>query len=108
MRFFAKVASRRRLPLVFLFIALMIGVGLSQALWPGNSATIHATPAGSKLAQAPPPTPTPTPTPVVSQGVAAHGAAAWDTAGYRGSDVKVGIIDSGFDGPMETESSSRP
>ncbi len=105
MRFFAKVASRPRLPLVFLFIDLMIGLGLSHALWPGNSATIHATPVGSKLAQAPP---TPTPTPVVSQGVAAHGAAAWDTAGYRGSDVKVGIIDSGFDGPMETESSSCP
>ena len=44
------------------------------------------------------PPPTPTPTPVTSQGVAAHGATAWDTAGYRGNGVKVGIIDSGFDG----------
>ena len=35
---------------------------------------------------------------MTSQGVAAHGATAWDTAGYKGSDVKVGIIDSGFDG----------
>ena len=95
MRFFAKVASRRRLPLVLLFIALMIGVGLSQALWPGNSATIHATPAGSKSAQVPSPTPTPTPTPtsVVSQGRGTHGVTAWNTDRYKGQGVKVGIID---------------
>ena len=45
---------------------------------------------------APTPTPTPTPTPVTSQGVAAHQAASWLSA-YDGADVKVGIIDVGFD-----------
>ncbi len=43
------------------------------------------------------PTPTPTPTPVISQGVAAHGATAWQPT-YTGTDVKVGIIDLGFQG----------
>ena len=35
---------------------------------------------------------------VISQGRAEHGVAAWNTAGYNGSGVKVGIIDSGFAG----------
>ena len=35
---------------------------------------------------------------VTSQGVDAHMATAWHTAGYRGGGVKVGIIDSGFYG----------
>ena len=43
------------------------------------------------------PTPTPTPTPVISQGVAVHGADAWQPA-YTGAGVKVGIIDVGFHG----------
>ena len=33
----------------------------------------------------------------VSQGVAAHGANAWHSAGYKGAGVKIGIIDGGFD-----------
>ena len=35
---------------------------------------------------------------VISQGVAAHAANAWHTAGYTGSAVKVGVIDDGFEG----------
>ena len=35
---------------------------------------------------------------VTSQGVAAHGADAWHTAGYTGRGVKVGVIDLGFSG----------
>ena len=31
-------------------------------------------------------------------GATAHGAAPWDTAGYDGTGVKVGVIDSGFKG----------
>ena len=31
-------------------------------------------------------------------GATAHGAAPWDTAGYVGTGVKVGVIDTGFDG----------
>ena len=40
---------------------------------------------------------TPTPTPVISQGVAAHGATAWQPT-YTGTDVKVRIIDLGVQG----------
>ena len=49
--------------------------------------------------QASSPTPTPAPT-VVSQGDAAHRAPAWRTATYShdGTGVKVGIIDTSFDG----------
>ena len=35
---------------------------------------------------------------VISQGVAAHAANAWHTAGYTGAGVKVGVIDGGFEG----------
>ena len=35
---------------------------------------------------------------VISQGVAAHAANAWHDAGYTGQNVKVGIIDYGFEG----------
>ena len=35
---------------------------------------------------------------VVSQGVALHQADAWHKMGYRGQDVKVGVIDSGYQG----------
>ena len=31
-------------------------------------------------------------------GATAHGAAPWDTAGYVGTGIKVGVIDTGFDG----------
>ena len=43
--------------------------------------------------------------PITSQGVQAHGSAAWNSAGYTGQDVKVGIIDSfeGFRNLMGTE-----
>ena len=35
---------------------------------------------------------------IVSGGVAAHGVSPWHTAGYKGSGVKIGIIDLGFMG----------
>ena len=34
----------------------------------------------------------------LSQGVAAHGADRWHAAGYTGAGVKVGVIDTGFEG----------
>jgi hypothetical protein len=37
---------------------------------------------------------------VVSQGVTAHGADAWHQAGFKGKGVKIGIIDTGFEGFM--------
>ena len=33
-----------------------------------------------------------------SQGVQAHGTAAWNQAGYSGQGIKVGVIDRGFEG----------
>ena len=51
------------------------------------------------------PTPTPTPTP---QGFAAHNVAPWHTAGYTGSGIKVGIIDSSFDGFSTLQGSELP
>ena len=35
---------------------------------------------------------------VVSEGAAAHGIVPWRNAGYRGQGVKVGVIDTGFEG----------
>ena len=43
---------------------------------------------------------------IVSEGAAAHGALAWNAAGFRGQGVKVGIIEYGFEsfqGLMGTE-----
>ena len=43
---------------------------------------------------------------VVSEGAAAHGAPAWHDAGVKGKDVKIGVIDvgyQGFQGLMGTE-----
>ena len=36
--------------------------------------------------------------PITSQGVQAHGSAVWNQAGYSGQGIKVGIIDTGFEG----------
>lgn len=45
-----------------------------------------------------PPRPAQTRENVASQGVGLHGAEAWHDAGYRGNSVRVGVIDSGFEG----------
>ncbi len=46
--------------------------------------------------------------PITSQGVAAHLATAWHTAGFTGQDVKVGIIDLGFEGIRSLMGSELP
>ena len=45
---------------------------------------------------------------VVSQGVELHQADAWHKLGYRGQGVKVGIIDSGFEGFSRRQGSELP
>ena len=45
---------------------------------------------------------------VISQGVGLHGADAWHNADYRGRNVKVGVIDSGFDGFSQLQGSELP
>ena len=44
------------------------------------------------------PSPRSSNTPLESQGAKVHGAKAWQTDGYYGAAIRVGIIDNGFDG----------
>ena len=46
--------------------------------------------------------------PVTSQGVQAHLATAWHNAGFTGQDVKVGIIDVGFEGILDLMGTELP
>ena len=46
--------------------------------------------------------------PITSQGVQAHGSAAWNQVGYSGQGVKVGIIDIGFEGFSDLMGSELP
>ena len=45
---------------------------------------------------------------VISQGVGLHGADAWHNADYRGQSVKVGVIDTGFEGFRRLQGSELP
>ena len=45
---------------------------------------------------------------VISQGVGIHGADAWHSAGFRGENVKVGVIDSGFEGFARLQGTELP
>ena len=45
---------------------------------------------------------------VVSEGVAVHGVTSWHAAGYKGSGVKIGIIDAGFMGFAGLQGSELP
>ena len=44
----------------------------------------------------------------ISQGVGIHGADAWHGAGFRGENVKVGVIDSGFEGFARLQGTELP
>lgn len=52
-----------------------------------------------------PPTPKPRAT---SRGLSAHGVDAWHQAGFKGKSVKIGIIDTGFEGFMGLQGSDLP
>ena len=45
---------------------------------------------------------------VISQGVGLHGADAWHNADYRGRNVKVGVIDLGFEGFSQLQGGELP
>lgn len=45
---------------------------------------------------------------VISEGVNIHGADAWHGAGFRGENVKVGVIDSGFEGFARLQGTQLP
>ena len=82
-------------------VALLAAVALSVPLWLGFDGAVQAGPhpgnTGGRAGQTAP-TPTPTPTPIVSQGRGGHNALSWHTDGYKGKDIKVGIIDFDFKG----------
>ena len=45
---------------------------------------------------------------VVSEGVSVHGATAWHNAGFKGQGVKIGIIDTGFEGFTSLQGTELP
>lgn len=94
MRVIAEFIRDSRVCLVL--ATLLTALTLTLFLWAGSGETVSANPFSSTpglvAGQA---------TTVMSRGVEAHGAKAWHDAGYKGggsNPIKVGIIDSGFDG----------
>ena len=65
---------------------------------PGLLAEASQRPGVLRVDTAIPPRPAQSRGNVFSQGVGLHGADAWHDAGYRGQNVKVGVIDTGFEG----------
>jgi subtilisin family serine protease len=55
-----------------------------------------------------PPRPAQSQSRAISQGVDLHGASDWHTANYRGQGIKVGVIDSGFEGLSQLQGSELP
>ncbi len=93
--FFPGIARATRL---VCSLAIVLQAALLVAVGPGPHDSAHATEgrqvggnAGQGL--------------VVSQGVVAHNADNWHAAGYRGSGVKVGVIDFGFERFPELQAS---
>ena len=79
-------------------VVLLLAVALSAPLWLGFDGTVEAGSNSSSPGRATGQTPrTPTPT-VVSEGLELHNVDSWHTDGYKGEDVKIGIIDVGFSG----------
>ena len=55
-----------------------------------------------------PPRPAQSQSRVTSQGVDLHGASDWHTANFRGQGIKVGVIDSGFEGLRQLQGNELP
>ena len=92
-------------------LVLLAAVALSVPLWLSFDGTVQAGPhpgnTGWRAGQTAP-TPTPTPTPIVSQGRRVHNALSWHTDGYKGKDIKVGIIDFDFKGVRNLQGKELP
>ncbi len=93
MRSFKTTASPKLLILLFLAIIPALSIALAAAVWLGDETKTHAAPAHSMSQQGAPALP-----PTISQGVSVHGVPAWEYDGYRGSTIKIGIIDMDFQG----------
>ncbi len=86
-------------PAYILLALLLAVVAWTVPIWLGFDEPVQAGPhPGNTGWSAGQTAPTPTPTPVISAGVKWHGAKAWQDVGYKGRGIKVGIIDTGFDG----------
>ena len=79
--------------LVFFLLAIIpaLVIALASLVWLGHETKTHAAPAHSMTQQGAPALP-----PAISQGVSVHGVPAWEYDGYRGSTIKIGIIDRDF------------
>ena len=94
----------------FAIFALMIAVLLMAASAAYAFDRAHSGDTADQRNQSGAPTPTPQAL-VVGEGAAAHGAPAWNAAGFRGQSIKVGIIDfggSGFSNYAELMGSELP
>ena len=93
----AQVIKTLRMPNILATIPLALTI-LSIPLWVNFSSPIKAEDNLGKRKHATSQVkPTPTPTKVISAGVKWHGAEAWHPT-YEGQGVKIGVIDSGFEG----------
>ena len=93
MRSLRNAASHKLLVFLFLAIIPAIAIALASPVWLGHETKTHAAPAQSVTQQGAPALP-----PAISQGVSVHGVPAWESDGYRGSTIKIGIIDRDFQG----------
>ena len=94
---------RLRVPIVTLtligafVLAVLAGVLPVGSLSPENSGNVEASSHLLQIASGE----TETNQQAVSDAIAAHGVDKWHEAGFRGKDVKIGIIDRGFSGIRE-------
>ena len=81
--------------LLFLLIATIpaLAIVLASPVWLGDDARTHAAPTQSMTQQGAPTLP-----PTISQGVSVHGVPAWNSDGYTGGTIKIGILDRDFKG----------
>ena len=93
MHMLRNTAAPKLLVLLFLAIIPAIAIALASPAWLGHDTKTHAAPTQSVTQQRAPALP-----PAISQGVSVHGVPAWEHDGYRGSTIKIGIIDSDFKG----------
>ena len=89
-------------PVAILFLGIILTLAIALALPTGLGANMQPQPATAEnvTQQVIPPAP------ATSQGVSVHGVPAWNSDGYTGSTIKIGILDrdfTGFTGLMGTE-----
>ena len=76
-------------PVAILFLGIILTLAIALALPTGLGANMQPQPATAEnvTQQVIPPAP------ATSQGVSVHGVPAWNSDGYTGSTIKIGILD---------------